>query len=135
MTRHTALKLLLQVIGVTALLAMGAVVMPLAWMVSVHSWLGLGEMPTAPIVGYLARSLSAFYALFGALFLALSTDLMRYLPIVRVVGWSVATFGVVMTFVDFSIGMPLSWTLTEGPLTLATAIVILFLARPNSPAA
>jgi hypothetical protein len=29
-------------------------------------WLGLGEMPTGPVVEYLGRSLSAFYAVTGA---------------------------------------------------------------------
>jgi hypothetical protein len=32
-------------------------------------------MPTAPVVEYLARSLSAFYAIMGALCLVLNTDL------------------------------------------------------------
>jgi hypothetical protein len=40
-------------------------------------------MPTGPVVEYLARSLSAFYALMGALCLVLTTDLERYRPLVR----------------------------------------------------
>jgi hypothetical protein len=61
------LAILLRSLGVSALFALVAVFMPMSWMAATHRWLGLGEMPTAPVVEYLARSVSAFYALFGAL--------------------------------------------------------------------
>ena len=50
-----ALVLLLRFVGVPALFALVAVFMPSSWMASTHRWLGLGEMPTAPVVEYLAR--------------------------------------------------------------------------------
>jgi hypothetical protein len=73
MTRaDKALVLLLRIVGVPALFALVAVVMPTTSMAATHRWLGLGEMPTAPVVEYLARSVSAFYALFGALCLVVA---------------------------------------------------------------
>jgi hypothetical protein len=36
--------------GVSALFALVAVFMPMSWMAATHRWLGLGEMPTAPVV-------------------------------------------------------------------------------------
>jgi hypothetical protein len=87
MTRaDTALVLLLRFVGVTALFALVAVFMPVSWMAATHRWLGLGETPTAPVVEYLARSLSAFYALLGALCLVMASDLERYRPLVRFLG-------------------------------------------------
>ena len=62
-----ALVILLRFVGVGSLSALVAVVMPSTWMAATHRWLGLGEMPTGPVVEYLARSLSAFYAVMGAL--------------------------------------------------------------------
>ena len=59
------LVILLRFGGVIALFALVAVFMPLSWMAATHRWLGLGEMPTGPVVEYLARSLSAFYAFLG----------------------------------------------------------------------
>ena len=53
-------------VGIGGLFALVPVFMPFSWMVATHRWLGLGEMPTAPVVEYLARSISAFYAFFGA---------------------------------------------------------------------
>src|SRR5262245_27062262 len=51
-----ALVLLLRIVGVPALFALVAVFMPVSWMAATHRWLGLGEMPTGPVVEYLARS-------------------------------------------------------------------------------
>jgi hypothetical protein len=58
-------------------------------MAATHRWLGLGEMPTGPVVEYLARSLSAFYAVMGALCLVVAADLERYRPLVRFLGGGV----------------------------------------------
>jgi hypothetical protein len=58
------------------------VFMPMSWMAATHRWLGLGEMPAGPIVEYLARSQSAFYALVGVLCLVMASDLDRYRPLV-----------------------------------------------------
>ncbi len=63
-----ALVLLLRIVGVGSLFALVAVVMPTSWMAATHRWLGRGEMPTGPVVEYLARDLSAFYASPGTLF-------------------------------------------------------------------
>ena len=69
MTRSgRALQLFLRAIGSVALLAIFAVFMPYSWMKAVHGWLGMGTLPNDPIVGYLARSTSIFYALLGGLF-------------------------------------------------------------------
>ena len=56
-------RLFLRIIGTTTLLALDAVVMPYSLMNAIHKWLGLGQLPAEPIVGYLARSTSAFYVL------------------------------------------------------------------------
>jgi hypothetical protein len=101
-----ALVILLRFVGVSALFALVAVVMPFSWMVATHRWLGLGEMPTGPVVEYLARSLSAFYAVMGALCLVLTTDLERYRPLVRFLGVALAMMSVVLLGVDLAAGMP-----------------------------
>ena len=95
-----ALKLLLRVVGSASLLALIFVVAPESRMVSMHADLGLGRLPDAPIVGYLARSTSAFYAIEGGLFWVVSFDLVRYRPVVRYLGATTAVFGVVLLGVD-----------------------------------
>jgi hypothetical protein len=58
MTRaDKALVILLRFVGVGALFALVAVFMPSSWMAATHRRLGMGEMPTGPVVEYLARFL------------------------------------------------------------------------------
>src|SRR5215472_5568083 len=110
-----ALVLLLRLVGVGALFALVAVFMPVSWMAATHRWLGLGEMPTGPVVEYLARSLSAFYALIGAVCLVLASDLERYRPLVRFLGAAFVPMGIVFLGVDLAAGMPWWWSASEGP--------------------
>ena len=116
--------------GVTALFAPAAVFMPVSWMAATHRGLGLGEMPTAPVVEYLARSLSAFYALVGALDLVVAADLERYRPLVRFLGVAIALMSLALLGVDLAAGMPWWWTAAEGPGGVAFGAVLFVLARP-----
>jgi hypothetical protein len=125
-----ALALLLRLVGATALFALVAVFMPVSWMAATHRWLGLGEMPTGPVVEYLARSLSAFYALFGAHCLVVASDLERYRPLVRFLGIAFALMSLVVLGVDLAAGMPWWWSASEGPGGVVFGALLFFLARP-----
>jgi len=125
---------LLRFVGVIMLTALGAVVMPVQWMNAVHQWVGLGELPDVPIVGYLTRSVSALYALHGALLVFVASDVLRYLPLVRFLAVAGILFGILMSGIDFLVGMPLSWTVGEGPFVTVLSVAILRLtARKNLP--
>ncbi len=124
------LVLLLRFVGVPALFALVAVFMPSSWMAATHRWLGLGEMPTGPVVEYLARSVSAFYALFGALCLAVAADLERNRPLVRFLGLAFALLSLVLLAVDLAAGMPWWWSASEGPGGVVFGVLLFFLARP-----
>ena len=121
----TFLRWFLRALGTVSLLAVGAVVMPTSWMDAVHKALGMGPLPAEPIVGYLARSTSAFYAMFGGLLWVLSLDLRRYRPALCYVGAATAVFGLALFGVDMLEGMPPAWRLSEGPFVAALGIVIL----------
>jgi len=122
-------KLFLRVMGSVALVAVVAVIMPYSWMNVIHKWLGMGQLPPEPIVGYLARSTSAFYALLGALLWVVSFDLVRHRLILRFLGWAIIVFGIMLLVVDFVEGMPLWWSLWEGPINMAFGTIILILSN------
>jgi hypothetical protein len=123
--------LLRYLLGIPGLFALVAVFMPLSWMAATHRWLGLGEMPTAPLVEYLARSLSAIYALLGALCLVMASDLERYRPLMRFFGVALALISIVFTGVDLVAGMPWWWTAFEGPPGVPVGASVFFLARSD----
>ena len=128
-TDHRVLIILLRVVGVSACTAVIASVMPTTWIAATHRWLGLGDFPDAPITQYLARSISALYAIFGGLAIVISTDVQRYAPIIRFFAYVTLAFGVLITGIDSIGGMPTYWTLFEGPTTFILGVVILLLAR------
>jgi hypothetical protein len=93
----------------------------------IHQWLGMGELPGAPIVGYLARSTSLFYAMLGGLLLVVSFDLRRHRTVICYVGAAVVLFGLLLGGIDYVEGMPMWWILAEGPGNVAFGAVILAL--------
>ena len=126
-----ALVVLLRFVGVSALFALVAVFMPVSWMAATHRWLGLGEMPTGPVVEYLAGSVSAFYAVMGALCLVMASDPERYRPVVRFLGVAFALMSLVLLGVDLAAGMPWWWSASEGPGGVVCGTLLFVLARPQ----
>ena len=129
MTGHErALVVVLRAAGVLTLTALGAAIMPFSWMAATHRFIGLGELPDTVIVGYLTRSLSAMYAIHGALLLYLSFDVRRYLGLVRFLAVIGLVFGGGLIVLDLAVGLPLAWTLCEGPFVIGLSIVLYWLA-------
>jgi hypothetical protein len=123
------LVILLRFLGVTSLFALVAVFMPTSWMAATHRWLGLGEMPSAPVVEYLARTVSAFYAMFGALCLLVATNLERYRLVAWFLGAAQLVMGIVFVGIDLAAGMPSWWTAYEGLSEIVIGAVMMVLAR------
>lgn len=124
-----ALRLLLRVGSVLLITAFAAVALPTGTMVEIHRWLGLGEMPTTPLVEYLTRSLSLFYGFHGVLLLLVSRDLVRFRPIVVYLGVINVVGGAVLFAIDLGAGLPAWWTWSEGPPLMVVGIAILYLVR------
>jgi hypothetical protein len=83
------------------------------------------------VVEYLARTLSAFYALRGARDLVVAADLERYRPLVQFFGLAQAVMGVVFFGVDLAAGMPWWWSASEGPAGIVVGVLMFCLARPT----
>lgn len=124
-TRAKLLALLLRAFGVFDLLALVAVAMPMASIAAAHERLGLGSLPIEPIVLYLARSASAVYALHGATILYVSFDVLRYDRLIRFLSLAAIFHGSLIVAIDLASGMPLWWTIVEGPCFAATGIAVL----------
>jgi hypothetical protein len=129
MNTESWLRWLLRLLGSLTLLALLAIIMPGGWMDAVHRWLGLGPLPEGPIVGYLARSLSAFYALLGGLLWVLSFNVTRYQPVLVYLGAAILAFGFIMLGIDWREGLPPYWIAWECAVNLVYGGLILWLAR------
>jgi hypothetical protein len=124
------LCLLLRWVGGVSLLALVPAFMPHSWMDGIHRTLGLGTLPAIPIVGYLTRSLSFFYALMGGLLVFCSFDLAQNRQVLYFLGGAFVLFGLVMLGIDYSVGMPNFWKQLEGPyITLFGVLLLALLPR------
>jgi len=103
--------------------------LPTEWMAFTHRWLGLGEFPRAPVVEYLTRSIAALYGFHGGLLLLVSRDPLRYRSIVSYIAFMNVAFGLIVLAIDVNAGMPIHWTIFEGPPVVAFGIVVGLLNR------
>jgi hypothetical protein len=106
---------LLRLAGAVTCCAFFAMFLPTDWMAATHARLGLGEFPRSALVDYLIRSVAALYGFHGCLLFVISTDPVKYRALVWYVAAMNVLFGVIMVAVDLHAGMPLPWTLAEGP--------------------
>jgi hypothetical protein len=126
---HRLLIVLLRLGALMTGLAFLTVPLPLESMVSTHRWLGLGALPQAPIVEYLARSVAAFYGFHGVLLFLLSTDVARYAPIITYIAVMNVVLGVMLVAIDVHAGLPLWWIVSEGPPIVLTGLALGLLNR------
>lgn len=126
---ETVFKLFLRILGSLSVLGVIFVAVPYTWMNAIHAWLGMGQLPNEPIVGYLARSTSAFYALLGGLLWVVSFDLGRHHLVLLYLGAAVTLFGAALLVVDWCEGLPLFWRVWEGPVVMAFGMAMLCLNR------
>lgn len=123
------ITVILRVMGAGGMLAIPAIFFPYSWMNAIHGYLGLGELPDAPIVSYLARSLSVFYAMMGAISLFISLDVRGNRSFVKLWGFATGVVGLVLLGIDINAGMPASWTVGEGPMVASAGMIVLWLQR------
>ena len=96
-------------------------------MAVVHNWLGMGEFPAAPLTDYLARSVSALYGFHGVLLFIVSSDPVRYERIVLYLGVMNVVFGLMLLAIDVRAGLPVAWTVFEGPPLMGIGVLVLYL--------
>jgi len=114
---------------VVALLAIPAIFFPHSWMNAIHERLGLATLPDIPIVSYLARSLSLFYAVLGTITLFIASDIRQYRSFVTLLGVLYIVIGVMQLGIDVDSGMPATWTIGEGPCAIVIGAMVLWLQR------
>jgi hypothetical protein len=127
--RGRFLVLLLRAMAIIDVAAALAVIAPRAWIATSHQLLGLGEFPDSPIAGYLARSTSIWYVLFGMLLWFVSNDIKRYSVLITWLAWMMIAQGVMILGVDVIEGMPIWWTTLEGPCSSLLGVGILMTQR------
>jgi hypothetical protein len=131
MDRRWLLAWALRLVGSVELLALGAVVMPHAWMEAVHAWLGVGDMPQGPVFDSVMRHVSFIYGLHGVALWLIATDVVRYRPLVWLTALGCLLAGPVFILIDLALGMPWFWVADSGGTSLLLGTVLLVLLRSD----
>jgi hypothetical protein len=124
------LKLYLYFIGVAALFAFAAVIMPARWMIEISEQLGI-EIGPVPLTFYLARHLSLIYGLVGVAVLVVARRLPADRWLARLLAWLTLGLGVGHAILDLQSGMPSWWTVREAAFSVTGGIILLVLSREN----
>jgi len=104
---------LLRLAGATEILAFISVVMPRSWMEVSHAWLGLGEMPSGPIIMFMIRQASYVYGMHGISLWVLASNVERFRPLVILNGISFLLAAPLFFIIDYTAGLPFWWTLFD----------------------
>jgi hypothetical protein len=123
-TRVWLIAALLRLAGVVTGCAFFAIFLPVDWMIATHEWLGLGVFPRSPLVDYLTRSIAAVYGFHGCLLLILASDPVKYRALVWYAAAMNVGFGIIVLAIDLHAGMPMFWTMAEGPPIVALGLVL-----------
>jgi hypothetical protein len=129
MRRHLFQAWLLRSVGSVELLAFFAVGMPRTWMEMTHRWLGLGVMPDGPVTMFMIRQASFTYGLHGVLLWLLSSDVIRFRPLVLFTGISYVLAAPVFFVIDSTSEMPWIWTVGDSASCLFIGVGLICLDR------
>jgi hypothetical protein len=114
MNRQRISAFLLRLAGSVEILAFIAVVMPRSWMEIAHAWLGMGEMPNAPVIMFMIRQASYTYGMHGISLWVIASNVERFRLLVILNGLAYLIAAPVFFLIDQSSGMPFWWTLGDA---------------------
>ncbi|MGF1581933.1 MAG: hypothetical protein ACFCD0_21620 [Gemmataceae bacterium] len=123
------LVLLLYVGGIAQSLAVVAIFFPYSWMERIHGWMLEEQISDTTIFSYLTRSLSMLYVAWGVVYLYIVTDVDHYLRFLLFLARLKIVLGFSLLILDVVAGMPLPWTLLEGPGIMIFSSVLVVLVR------
>jgi len=124
---RVVLKWLLRYIGFVSATAIIAAIMPLGWMDVIHQRLGMGHLPDGPVVGYLARSTSGAYAIFGIFLWLFASDLRKYRVAIFFAAGAMLAAGVALGTFHLYSGMPTCWRIMEPTMCLLIGTIVMAL--------
>lgn len=96
-------------------------------MSEIHEAWGFGNMHRSAVFDYLARSVSAFHALYGAALWGLATDVRRYRKLIRFFALAAILHGFLLVGISLHAEMPALWVLLEAGGHFIPAVAFLWL--------
>ena len=122
---------LLRLSGSVEILAFLAVVMPRSWMETAHTWLGMGEMPSGPVVMFMIRQASFTYGMHGISLWVIASDVERFRLLVLLNAIAYLVAGPIFFLIDYNAGMPGWWAVGDLFACASFGGLLLWLSRSS----
>lgn len=107
-------QLVLRIIALSSLLALPGVLVPRLMAEKVSWIMGFGQPPMTPLMLYMMAGGAAVFVGQAVLLWALSTDVVRYQPLVRLMAWCYIAIGPLFLWIDTQAGLPTWWMLMDS---------------------
>jgi len=117
----------LRFVALSQMVAFIIVFVPEPWIASVHSWLGLGQMPDAVILRYLLRGAAFSQGAIGVLLWVIASDVVRYRPLVITTAALYLAAASLFYFIDAIAGLPGWWCIWDCACCFVVGGVLLSL--------
>ena len=132
MNSRRILAWLFRLMGSVEILAFFAVFMPRSWMEVSHTWLGMGQMVSGPLIMFMIRQASFTYGMHGVTLWVLASDVARFRTLVILNGIAYLVAGPLFFWIDYQSGMPWWWTVGDSLCCGSAGAVILVLTGRRS---
>ncbi len=124
-----ALKICLWIAGVSCLLSVFGMFLPVSAIESITRVFGGEAFPDSPMFLYAVRLMSATYAAAGVFYIILALRPMEYGLLVPFSGLAAVFVGVVCAITGLAVGMPLLWFLGDSASCTVLGVLILVFWR------
>ena len=122
-------RFILRLMTSLSLIALPAVIVP-RMAVEKLSWLmGFGQPPMVPLLVYMTAGGSCVYIGQAVLLWFISLDVVRYRPLVLLLGWAYLAFGPVFIWIHLDAGTPHWWMAMDSLSCLAAGAALLWACR------
>ncbi len=124
-----ALKICLWIAGVSCLLSVFGMFLPVRLLESVAGVFGGEAFPDSPMFLYVLRVVSATYVAVGVFYVILAMHPVNYGVLVPFSGLAAVFVGVVCAITGLAVGMPLLWFLGDSASCTVLGVLILVFWR------
>ena len=131
---HRLQRLVLRISAVASLIGLPAVFVPRVAAEKLSWIMGLGQPPMIPLMLYMMAGGAAVFVGQAVLLWALSTDVVRYQPLVRLMAWCYIVIGPLFLWIDKQAGLPSWWILMDGAGSFGEGAVLLWACCARSGA-
>ncbi len=106
-------RLILRIVALVSLIALPTIIAPRLAAEKLSWVMGFGQPPMTPLMLYMMAGGAAVFVSQAVLLWAISGDVIRYAPLIRLVAWIYLICGPLFLWIDSQAGVPKWWMVMD----------------------